>query len=639
MESILSGYLEEKNRIKTLITELTSYIHDIHVKSEIKKKYSTEIKEIEQQFTGSLNGTYPVAVLAGWNNGKSTFLNAMLGKDLLPMKNKSYTSTITRIRYADRPKLTISYLNGELEEIELDDINFRDLEHYVTVDSEDDSKIKEVIVDYPFEACRGGIEFIDTPGVNSINETHDEITQTVIPNVKTMIILVRANYAGGKEDVEFFKKVLKDRNQDEFSTFFIINKCDNMSIEEVEDAKETLQRALALVVDDNGKPLSKNPRILTTSAYFELKCALYQNRIIDFIDIIDDEKLYYEDHGTHQHVSNPEDIDRVREIANFSMIKQQLNDDFRTFRSTESSFNQSYRRISQLLDQIEEYLTNVQSFLKSNKPIEEFERNVQNKDAEMKKFEQEINRLKMELKERATDKINRLSGSSLIRQQTDRCLERINKKIDAMDVGFSHKEFVSGVLKAIEHEVFLGQEKIHLEGTDAKRILSAPYQKGYDALFQKHAPSFKGDVNTLDNTIQLDTVYYAFLMDSLGEGIKGKLHRIIANLFPSDYLQVKIKMKEKVKRCIAQPIEEICNRCYIEQGYSIASVLREQSDFQMDMLLRDSELKQNQLEQEYEKRCEQKRQKVENTNIILGKVSGYLTTIKEMKQQIEKGRM
>src|SRR5271168_3111699 len=62
------------------------------------------------------SGEFRLAVLGQMKRGKSSFINALLGADVLPTGVLPVTAIITEVRYASAPSAVIVYAAGDLRE-------------------------------------------------------------------------------------------------------------------------------------------------------------------------------------------------------------------------------------------------------------------------------------------------------------------------------------------------------------------------------------------------------------------------------------------------------------------------------------------------------------------------------------------
>ena len=70
---------------------------------------------------------FRVAVVGEFRRGKSTFVNALLGREILPTDALPTTATLNRITYGAVPKAYLCYRDGRRE-----DVRIEELSRYVT---------------------------------------------------------------------------------------------------------------------------------------------------------------------------------------------------------------------------------------------------------------------------------------------------------------------------------------------------------------------------------------------------------------------------------------------------------------------------------------------------------------------------
>lgn len=87
----LAEYQEKKDKILRMLEEIQIQIGDNELKDAIVQK-QTKLK----------NDRFVVSVFGHFSNGKSTFLNALMGfgEEILTEDDAASTATITRLRYA-----------------------------------------------------------------------------------------------------------------------------------------------------------------------------------------------------------------------------------------------------------------------------------------------------------------------------------------------------------------------------------------------------------------------------------------------------------------------------------------------------------------------------------------------------------
>lgn len=143
-----------------------------------------------------------VLVMGKFSSGKSTFLNALMGRKLLPAKPKPTTAVIGEITYSDEPAVTLVTKQGENIEISVDD-----LKNYIVIDHSDESDRVEadeipyskVLIRYPLPVCKDGILLVDSPGLDDPT-CHDAITQDYLPQADAIIYCMNVNQAFNASD-------------------------------------------------------------------------------------------------------------------------------------------------------------------------------------------------------------------------------------------------------------------------------------------------------------------------------------------------------------------------------------------------------------------------------------------------------
>lgn len=94
----------EKRQIKNIIDELLTKDYVNNSQNILRYLQNLNV-EIERDF-------YTILVLGEFKRGKSTFINALLGKAILPMDVLPETATINAIMYNEDPILNVVYNDG-----------------------------------------------------------------------------------------------------------------------------------------------------------------------------------------------------------------------------------------------------------------------------------------------------------------------------------------------------------------------------------------------------------------------------------------------------------------------------------------------------------------------------------------------
>ena len=111
-EEVLSIY----NDMENFLQEVLEYYKNINISNPLKRKEGL-IKKIRADIEKIKEDKFKIIVAGEAKSGKSTFINAYLGIDLLPVDVKQCTSVLLEIKYAKNFKLVATYADGRIEVI------------------------------------------------------------------------------------------------------------------------------------------------------------------------------------------------------------------------------------------------------------------------------------------------------------------------------------------------------------------------------------------------------------------------------------------------------------------------------------------------------------------------------------------
>lgn len=134
------------------------------------EELSSSLKEMRTRLETPLR----VAVVGIMKAGKSTFMNALLGADILCTGSLETTYTVCWFRYGEQPKLTICFRDGKEQQVPLSDLERWSVRSYEK-ENPRINDVKYLVIHYPSEVLRT-MEFIDTPGLNSMYGTDAQNT-------------------------------------------------------------------------------------------------------------------------------------------------------------------------------------------------------------------------------------------------------------------------------------------------------------------------------------------------------------------------------------------------------------------------------------------------------------------------------
>ena len=116
-------------------------------------------KLIDHLITRIETDSFSIAVVGEFKRGKSTFINAILGEEILPADVLPTTATLNRVTYGSKPLVKIIFKDGEQREIAINK-----LVSFVTKLTPEceavAATVKEAVIYFPVNYCRKNVYFL-----------------------------------------------------------------------------------------------------------------------------------------------------------------------------------------------------------------------------------------------------------------------------------------------------------------------------------------------------------------------------------------------------------------------------------------------------------------------------------------------
>ena len=236
---------------KKEIRQLLSYLKDLESFSSVSAYGVTDdLSLIKARLEDNM---FRVAVVGEFSAGKSTFINALIGSDLLSHAVSETTASLTRLC----PVAADNERNGRCEvefrdgrRIILDSL--RELRDYTTVQSDINvaEEVKSVTVYAHFMDTEHPLIITDTPGLNGLADKHREITLEEVKTSHACIYLLPLRGVSDS-DLEFLRTLSK------YQTHFIFvqNFMDSLHESEQETPEAILEadrKAIDSVLSGDG---------------------------------------------------------------------------------------------------------------------------------------------------------------------------------------------------------------------------------------------------------------------------------------------------------------------------------------------------------------------------------------------------
>lgn len=189
--------------------------------------------EIEKKVA---SGVLDVVVIGQFKRGKSSLINALVGKDILPTGVLPLTSIVTVLEHGE-DKVDITYNDGRSRTT-----TFPELANYNTEERNPENKrgVKSIVAFSNLPDLPENIRVIDTPGIDSTNEHNSTTTREYLPNADVALLVLSAEQPLSAPELAFLKQ-----SEAYFSKILVIvNKLDLVSATELPKIESYIRRTL-----------------------------------------------------------------------------------------------------------------------------------------------------------------------------------------------------------------------------------------------------------------------------------------------------------------------------------------------------------------------------------------------------------
>jgi small GTP-binding protein len=193
----------------------------------------------------------PVCVMATMSSGKSTFLNAVLGEEILPEKNEACTARALAVLNKPGTLETKAYICKSDGKKYAVDIFYANTVSQINADE----NVSDVLIvkDIPtLTNSRSSIVLFDTPGVNNSGDIrHAERTKEILDQLDKGIIvyLLNATQLATNDDEMLLQMVIAHaKKKQNVKIMFVLNKIDMLD-EDKESIPDTIKNATQYIRD------------------------------------------------------------------------------------------------------------------------------------------------------------------------------------------------------------------------------------------------------------------------------------------------------------------------------------------------------------------------------------------------------
>ncbi|OGU41207.1 MAG: hypothetical protein A2X61_13915 [Ignavibacteria bacterium GWB2_35_12] len=183
------------------------------------------------------NKIIDIAILGQFKSGKSSFINSLVERTLLPTGVIPVTSVITRISYSENEYAEVIFESGSKKKIQLVEIS-----QYIDESCNPENKKKVELVDIFLPSLKKyrGIRLVDTPGMGSYFKHNTETTMDWSPEAGISILDISAERPLSENEIT----LLKDLMNYSPKIIILLTKTDIFSDKQINEIKGYIRESL-----------------------------------------------------------------------------------------------------------------------------------------------------------------------------------------------------------------------------------------------------------------------------------------------------------------------------------------------------------------------------------------------------------
>lgn len=213
--SSFASYARDKQAVAEALRAVQTYFEQRHreIASETMRSLLSRLAE----------DRFNLVVVGQFKRGKSSLINAILGRDVLPTAIVPLTSIITALRYGPASRAVV-YREGSDSGLP---VGISELADYVTErgNPSNEKRVISVDVEVPSTFLRRGLHVVDTPGIASAYQANTATTYAFLPEADAVIFVTSVESPLTEAELSFVDTIRQSVER----VFFVLNKVDQVT--------------------------------------------------------------------------------------------------------------------------------------------------------------------------------------------------------------------------------------------------------------------------------------------------------------------------------------------------------------------------------------------------------------------------
>ena len=238
----LNRFRVQRERLGGMLCNASEVIKDLNMSAA-----SDNLDKLSKKVN---NDSFKIQVIGSFSNGKSTFINSLLGEAVLPAYYLPTTAVINEVKYGEKKEAILYFRNplpeqlptsispkalAHMQKHNMKDvpplhIDYNELEEYVVIPIGEDAKemllespYKKVELFWPLDLLKEGVEIIDSPGLED-DDTRTRVTMDYLAKADAILFVLRADQLCSRSEMDFIENNLHEYGFTD--PFFIVNRFD-----------------------------------------------------------------------------------------------------------------------------------------------------------------------------------------------------------------------------------------------------------------------------------------------------------------------------------------------------------------------------------------------------------------------------
>lgn len=347
------GYSAAEQDFENVQNKLKGLLDNKPLCTILGEEFTVRLREWDAAITKRRTEAFSLVVLGDFKRGKSTIINAILGKSIAPVNVAPETFTINSISYSDTPIAEAVLKNGQRINLSADDLVREKLEKLMrafpdTLDYIDIKDNAEILKE---------IRIVDTPGLSDL-DCLDKQVQDYLVNADAVIYVASALSPFSESEQFFLASHIRPLSFNKL--YVLVNMIDAMNTRE--DIEKIINR-----VSERCEAIMPNAFVYGVSGIDEYRRKIGLNRpdIKGFQDYYETEFLKFE-MSLKREIILQKDIIRTQRVL--TMLNLMIKDTAARIRMIYEMMAMDRKKLDDISQSIERECSTLASALESKKP-------------------------------------------------------------------------------------------------------------------------------------------------------------------------------------------------------------------------------------------------------------------------------